>query len=521
MSGRPPPEIPGYRHVRFLDHGGCSTVHLYVDLGDSAEHDREVAIKVLIDHGLPDLLKQQFIEEGRAMIKLANHPNIVQVLDAAVAPDGRRYIVMQYCPRPNMHKIVQRRPYPVDEALEIGVKVASAVEFAHRADILHRDIKPANILVDELEQPRLTDFGIAGRITAAGEDDVGLSVPWSPPEVLDKGTALRRSDVYSLAATVWHLLVGRSPFDLPGANSVAQIEARIRTAPRPVTGVPGVPPSLDRLLRRAMAIDPDQRPQTALEFAEELQGVELELGLSRTPVYGVKRQRAAGPPTPSTAEPQREPDGATRLGRGGPAAAAGPTSLRDPATHRFAEPDSATRPRAAPPTPVPGRPPVPETPAATRLRVTPAVEPAEVSEQRPRWVWPVVVAAGIVVAATVGVLRLIDDAPTAPDDGATSSQQPAGAAQDAGVPGGNVPPGTPTVVATRVDAATLHFTWTYSARLGSDSFAWRTEDGAQQGVAAAPELDLPSAAEACVQVKVVRADGSHAATDWSPAGCGS
>ncbi|HEY0640102.1 MAG TPA: serine/threonine-protein kinase, partial [Pseudonocardiaceae bacterium] len=299
MSDRrigPGPELPGHRHVRPLGEGGCATVHLYERLGQTERLNRQVAIKILDDGGVAG---EQFALEAESMIKLGNHPNIVQVFDVAVTPDGRRYFAMQYYPGGTMAGLAGT--LPVSEVLEIGVKVASAVETAHRVGILHRDLKPANILVDEYGQPALADFGIAGQVAAGGRDGVGMSVPWSPPEVLDEAEpdrrALFRADVYSLAATLWHLLVGRSPFaDPQGDNGIEAITRRVRSDPRPRTGRADVPPSLDALLVRAMAVNPLARPESALAFAHELQAVEQELGLQRTrTVLGTGRAPAPAP----------------------------------------------------------------------------------------------------------------------------------------------------------------------------------------------------------------------------------
>ncbi len=111
-------------------------------------------------------------------------------------------------------------------------------------------------------------------------------MPWSPPEVLyGQSNGDSRSDVYSLAATLWHLLVGRSPFEQPGGdNSAYALMPRIRAVPVPPTGRADVPVSLERLLAHAMAKKPENRPQTALELARGLQSVEQEQRLPRTPV---------------------------------------------------------------------------------------------------------------------------------------------------------------------------------------------------------------------------------------------
>ena len=155
--------------------------------------------------------------------------------------------------------------FTVEVVLRTVIQLACAVETAHRAGIIHRDIKPANVLVSQYGAPGLTDFGIAGRGGAAvdDDDDVGVSVPWAPPEVLfGQSNGDARADVYSLAATLWQLLVGRSPFEVPGGDNTAYaLMPRIRANPAPSTGRADVPVSLERLLAQAMAKDPANRPR--------------------------------------------------------------------------------------------------------------------------------------------------------------------------------------------------------------------------------------------------------------------
>jgi serine/threonine protein kinase len=228
----------------------------------------------------------RFTAEANAMAQL-EHPHIVPVYAAGVTPDGRPYLVMMYYPRASLSERVRGSgPLPVPEVLRIGIQIGSAVETAHRAGLLHRDIKPANVLTSQYDTPGLTDFGIAAQIAEVDDEDTGVSVPWSPPEVLyATAPATARSDVYSLAATLWHLLVGRSPFEVPGGeNATFAMMKRIRDFPAPATGRPGVPVSLDRLLRSAMAKDPAARPASALDLVRSLQSVEQELRFPRTPI---------------------------------------------------------------------------------------------------------------------------------------------------------------------------------------------------------------------------------------------
>ena len=272
-----PPDLPGYRFIKNIGAGGNAQVYLY-------EQDlphRKVAVKVLNDSALSDAARRRFTAEANVTADLA-HRHIVQVFDANVTPDGRPYIVMPYYPQPNLSVRARRSHFSVADVLRIGIQIGSAVETSHRRDVLHRDIKPQNILSDSYGEPALTDFGIA--TTKGGDGPEGLSVPWSPPEIL-YGTSPgdQRADVYSLGATLWHLLVGRSPFEQPGGdNGTFALMGRIKSEPPPRTQRADVPDSLERLLRQVMAKDPGGRPQSAMELIRGLQSIEQELRLPLT-----------------------------------------------------------------------------------------------------------------------------------------------------------------------------------------------------------------------------------------------
>lgn len=276
----PPPEIPGLTYLKKLGTGGYADVYLY----QQALPSRRVAVKVLRDTG-GAALGEQFRSEANAMARL-EHPNIVPVYATGLTADQRPYLVMMYYPRASLAERVRTDRLTVAEALRIGIQLCSAVETAHRAGLLHRDIKPANVLTSQYGAPGLTDFGIAADIAAAADDDMGVSVPWSPPETLFvTAPPSPRSDVYSLSATLWNLLVGRSPFEVPGGdNSQFALMRRIRDVPAPSTGRADVPQSLDRLLRAGMAKEAAMRPASALELARSLQSIEAELRLPRTEV---------------------------------------------------------------------------------------------------------------------------------------------------------------------------------------------------------------------------------------------
>lgn len=277
-----PPVLPGFSYIRVLGSGGFADVFLY----EQNMPRRQVAVKVMLSEMVNDQVRSMFQVEANLMAQLSTHPSILTVYQASVSADGRPYLVMELCSA-SLGERYRREPLPVADVLRIGIKIASAVETAHRAGVLHRDIKPSNILTTAYGNPVLSDFGIAATLGESNSTEaVGLSIPWSAPEVLnDETPGSVASEVWSLAATVYSLLAGRSPFEVPGAqNRSADLISRItRAKPQPM-GRPDVPPRLELVLSRAMSKKPDARPATALELIRELQAVEQEMGVTQTPI---------------------------------------------------------------------------------------------------------------------------------------------------------------------------------------------------------------------------------------------
>lgn len=333
MSRRPspPPQLPGFRYLEHLGTGGFADVFLY----EQQMPRRRVAVKVLLADRLETGAAQEFTDEANVMAMLSTHPAIVTIYQAGVAADGRPYLVMEFCPRPNLQVRARREQFSVAETLRVGIQVAGAVETAHRAGVLHRDIKPANILVTEYNRPALTDFGIAST-TAAATESSGMSIPWSPPESFaDPPQSGPRTDVWALGATLFTLLAGRSPFERPGErNTGADLIERIERAAVPQLGRPDSPESLQRVLERAMAKNPDDRYPSAVAFARALQKVQIELSHSVTTIDIVDEH-------PLDETPGDDGDGLTRVRDVHSISPESPTATRPSATTQRKHPVGA------------------------------------------------------------------------------------------------------------------------------------------------------------------------------------
>jgi serine/threonine protein kinase len=277
-----PPVLPGFSYVRVLGSGGFADVFLY----EQNMPRRQVAVKVMLSEVVNDQVRQMFQAEANLMAQLSAHPSILTVYQASVSADGRPYLVMELCSS-SLSQRYRAESIPVAEVLRVAVKIGSAIETAHRAGVLHRDIKPSNILLTAYGHPVLSDFGIAATLSESDfQQSVGLSIPWSAPEVLmDETAGTIASEVWSFAATVYSLLAGRSPFEVPGqSNGSTDLISRINRAKPQAIGRPDVPSSLERIVARGMSRKTEARQSSILEMLLELQSVETELGFAQTPI---------------------------------------------------------------------------------------------------------------------------------------------------------------------------------------------------------------------------------------------
>ncbi len=271
---------------------------------------RVVAVKVLCDDAINPHVLRTFNSEGDILARLSAHASIVTIFHSSISADGRPYFVMDYCPD-TMGARAKKNPLPVADVLDVGVRIAAALETVHRSGVLHRDIKPSNILVTTLGTPVLADFGIAAGATLIDDPEVvAMSIPWSAPEVIShlvSGTI--PSEIWSLGATLYTLLTGRAPFELPSGEKVsrAQHMQRILKTSYVPTGRADVPARLESALKKALAKDPSSRHASMFAFAEELRWIQYELGVPPTALEIAAPEWAAAAPVDFASDTPRGP----------------------------------------------------------------------------------------------------------------------------------------------------------------------------------------------------------------------
>lgn len=511
MSRRPtapPPTIEGYRYLKHLGTGGFANVYLY----EQDRPRRRVAIKVLMSDLLTETAKRSFEAEANLMAQLSSHPYIVTIYEANITADNHFYLAMEYCSRPSLDERYKAGRLGLEEALSLGIQVASAVETAHRSGIAHRDIKPANILTTDYNRPALTDFGISGTTDSLEDEDQGMSIPWSPPEALRGGrTDGIPMDIWALGATVYTLLAGRSPFVLPaGSNSQRELIDRIESSPLKPTGRADVPAAMEQALATAMAKSPEARYASAYEFALALQRVQSELNFATTEFEVLEEtvvQPEVGEDSNSTrvrsvvsispdGRPTPHPVSDRPVGDAGllppTAATAGSPSFmtegRDGSTR--GEWTGKTFLRGADPATVAEHPPGPPTSTKRRNRLVTAA---------------VVVAVAAVAAVGAGAV-LNGTAEPEPEVPAFTQPPPdASAGLEANVPPPEGLSGVP-------EGSEVVFTWVNPDQREGDLYIWRTVTATEEGepvrtLEPRAVVQAEGAGEVCIEVQVVRLNG--------------
>ncbi|WP_353828053.1 Stk1 family PASTA domain-containing Ser/Thr kinase, partial [Agromyces sp. SYSU T0242] len=267
--------VDGRYQVRSrIARGGMATVYLATDL----RLERRVAIKVMHGHLADDnAFKTRFVQEARSAARLA-HPNVVNVFDQGQDAD-MAYLVMEYLPGITLRDLLKdyKRLTP-EQTIDILDAVLSGLAAAHKAGIVHRDLKPENVLLADDGRIKLGDFGLARAVsanTATGQALLG-TIAYLSPELVTRGVADARSDIYALGIMAYEMLTGEQPYVGEAPMQIAYQHAN-ESVPAPSTRMPSVPAPLDELVLWATSRDPDERPADARIMLERLR--ELESGL--------------------------------------------------------------------------------------------------------------------------------------------------------------------------------------------------------------------------------------------------
>jgi serine/threonine-protein kinase len=260
--------VDGRYQVRSrIARGGMATVYLATDL----RLERRVAIKVMHGHLADDSqFKERFIQEARSAARLA-HPNVVNVFDQGQDSD-MAYLVMEYLPGINLRDLLnEHKTLTTEQTLDILEAVLSGLSAAHKAGIVHRDLKPENVLLADDGRIKIGDFGLARAASANTATGAALlgTIAYLSPELVTRGVADTRSDIYAVGIMMYEMLAGEQPFKGEQPMQIAYQHANGQV-PTPSTKNPKVPAELDELVLWATAREPDQRPRDARVMLEQL-----------------------------------------------------------------------------------------------------------------------------------------------------------------------------------------------------------------------------------------------------------
>lgn len=251
-----------------------ATVYLATD----QRLERRVAIKVMHGHLADDnTFKARFVQEARSTARLA-HPNVVNVFDQG-QDEHMAYLVMEYLPGMTLRDLLrERKRLSPEQAYEIMHAVLSGLAAAHRAGIVHRDVKPENVLLADDGRIKLGDFGLARAAsanTATGQALLG-TIAYLSPELVTRGVADARSDIYAAGIMLYEMLTGEQPYVGEAPMQIAYQHAN-DSVPKPSAKRPNVPKFFDELVAWATARNPDDRPADARELLERLRQFNTDL----------------------------------------------------------------------------------------------------------------------------------------------------------------------------------------------------------------------------------------------------
>ncbi|MGV3664148.1 MAG: serine/threonine-protein kinase [Prosthecobacter sp.] len=256
--------LPQYVFEKLSAFGGMGAVYK----ARQESLDRPVAIKILPPaFGAEPEFAERFKSEARAMAKL-NHSNIVAVYDFGITSGAHLYLVMEWVEGPTLHELIHKGTIPVKKAASLAMQLCDALSYAHNHRLLHRDIKPGNIMVNQEDQVKVTDFGLARPITGEAEENPYGTPDYAAPEILGKGSVDQRADIYAAGIVLYEMLTGRVP----------------KTPRRSVTEYAPLSPGWDTVIDLATHPDLDKRFMDARDLRAHISNMLSKAEVAAIPV---------------------------------------------------------------------------------------------------------------------------------------------------------------------------------------------------------------------------------------------
>ena len=269
-----PDKVGRYKIKSELGRSGMATVYRAFD----PVSNREVAIKILPRQMMDNLVTRARFKREIKLIATLEHPAIVPVYDVGGEDNHQPYFVMRYMSGGSLTDLIKKKRFSLRDAALVIERLAAALDHAHSQGVIHRDIKPDNVLFDTSHNPYISDFGVAkiteSLVSSTNQEVIGTPAYISPEQALGEDVD-RRADIYGLGAMLYEMLTGERPF---GKDTV--IGLALQHVNDPVPNVlnlrPDLPGGVDVIIKTAMAKNRENRYDTALELAHELNKIAYE-----------------------------------------------------------------------------------------------------------------------------------------------------------------------------------------------------------------------------------------------------